>query len=252
MSLTLFILGNGRSGYLDHTIRSWKENLITEPEFQIIFDDSGDKDYIKYLNDRYGSAFRIVPVAEGSVGQQKALSFIFNYLKKIDTDFYLQLEEDWVLNRPLELSGITDVLSDNPNILQMRIPRTIWYTEKHYFDLMYGGHMSWQKEGKPGGLVERSDGYCSWFEKRSTSYFWSHNPNVFGKQILNYKYPESRGNIDHEQLFGLNLLKKSPKHVIGYWAQNLFDTYVTHIGYHDLELEEKINSLIRNAIEGYM
>lgn len=239
MRFTLFILGNGRAGYLDHTISSWEANLKTKPDYKVLFDDSGSKEYVDYLNKKYGNSFTIVPISDKAVGQQKALVFIFNYLKELNTDYYFQLEEDWILNRPLDIIPIMKVMSNNRNIIQMRLPRTIWYTKKHYFDLMYGSHMSWQHEGKGANFVKKSE----WFEKRGASYFWSHNPNLFPKKILDYTYPETKNGIDHEQLFGRELYKNKD-YVVGYWAKNFFDAYVAHIGIHDDALENKINSFV--------
>jgi hypothetical protein len=240
MSFSLFILGNGRAGYLDHTISSWEANLKTQPKYKILFDDSGNKDYVNYLNKKYGNRFTIVPINSEAVGQQKALVFIFNYLKELDTEYYLQLEEDWVLNRPLDVVQIMEAMRGHDNIIQMRLPRTVWYTQKHYFDLMYGSHMSWQQDGKGANFVQKSN----WFEKRGKSYFWTHNPNLFPKKILDYTYPETKGGIDHEQLFGLELYKNK-NYVVGYWAKNFFDAYVTHIGIHDDALENKVNAFIQ-------
>jgi len=239
MSLTLFILGNGRAGYLDHTISSWEANLQTKPDHKILFDDSGNKEYVNYLNKRYGNVYIIVPIDNVAVGQQKALVFIFNYLKELNTEYYIQLEEDWILNRPLDVIPIMEAMRNNKNMIQMRLPRTIWYTKKHYFDLMYGSHMSWQQEGKSASFTKKSD----WFEKRGKSYFWTHNPNIFPRKILDYTYPETRDGIDHEQLFGLKLYKNR-NHVVGYWAKNFFDAYVTHIGIHDDALENRINAFV--------
>jgi hypothetical protein len=227
-----FILGNGRKGYLERTIASWESNLIGDADHRIIFDDSGDAKYVDWLNKTFGNRFKVVPVGEKSLGQTAALGFIFKYIKELDVDYVLQLEEDWMLNRPLDILRIATVLRDNPNILQMRIPRVVWYAPYHLADLHHGSSLL-QYMNLPRTKTEfRANGQDSWYEWRGYSYFWSHNPNVFGKRILDESY-ESITEPNHEQHFGTLLLKKYPKGASGFWAKNPYDAYVNHIGIKD-------------------
>ena len=227
-----FILGNGRKGYLERTIASWESNLIGDVDHKIIFDDSGDAKYVDWLNKTFGDRFKVVPVGEKSLGQTAALGFIFKYIKELDVDYVLQLEEDWMLNRPLDISRIATVLRDNPNILQMRIPRVVWYAPYHLEDIYYGSGLL-HNVNLPGTKTKFcSNDQDSWYEWRGDFYFWTHNPNLFGKKILDESY-ESITNEYHEHSFGQLLLKKYPKGSSGFWARNPYDAYVNHIGIRD-------------------
>jgi hypothetical protein len=227
-----FILGNGRKGYLERTIASWESNLIGDVEHKIIFDDSGDAKYVKWLNKTFGDRFTIVPVAAKSVGQVAALGFIFQYIKQLDVDYVLQLEEDWMLNRPLDISRIATVLQENPNILQMRIPRVVWYAPYHVADLHYGSSLlQYFNHPRTKTFIRKND-KDSWYEWRGDFYFWSHNPSIFGKKILDETY-ESITEPNHEQSFGMFLLKKYPEGASGFWAKNPYDAYINHIGIKD-------------------
>jgi hypothetical protein len=80
----------------------------------------------------------------------------------------------------------------------------------------------------------------SWYEWRGDFYFWSHNPNVFPKSICEEQYEHSE---DHELEFGKYLLKKHPTTTVGFWAENPYDAYITHIGIRDEELLKQLPPL---------
>lgn len=229
----LFVLGNGRRAYLERTIASWEENLVEKPDYQIIFDDSGDSNYRQWLQDKYGDRFDIVYFDAHPVGQTKAVQSIFDYIRDLDVEYVLELEEDWLLFRELSLQPIFDVLKNYPDVVQMRIPRTIWYADYHRFDLDAGSLLLDYINNKNAEYEFMG----KWFNIRSDAYFFSHNPNVFRKDLINKSYNESG---DHEHSFGINLMNENPKATFGYWSSNPYDGYVTHIGIKDNNL---LNSL---------
>jgi hypothetical protein len=232
MSYCWFILGNGRKGYLERTIASWEANLKDQPKYKIIFDDSGNKEYLDWLNKTYGDRFDIVATGTSAVGQRAALDFIFNFIKHLDVDYILQVEEDWMLNRPLSISEIAEVLDLNPNILQMRIPRVVWYAPHNVLDINAGSILLHQINQPDSWALFKTDNKNSWYEWRGNFYFWTHNPNLFRKEVLSEEY----GSIteeSHEYFFGKRLMDKYPNASSGFWASNPYDAYITHIGIRD-------------------
>lgn len=232
MRFCWFVLGNGRRGYLERTIASWETNLVESPEYKIIFDDSGNASYIKWLNDTFGDRFTIVPISSKSLGQKAAIAFIFDYIKTLDVDYVLQVEEDWMLNRPLNLSNIGKALQLNPDIIQMRIPRVVWYAPYHVLDINAGSLLLHHMNIPGTETAVNSNDTNSWYEWRGEFYFWSHNPNVFNKKIL-YEDYRSITEKDHELSFGKHLMNKYPNAYSGFWAANPYDAYITHIGIRD-------------------
>jgi len=232
MDYGLFILGNGRRGYLERTIASWTHNLIDMPKHAIIFDDSGDQGYVRYLEKRYGRDFEIVPIPDNHIGHAGAIYYIFKYLKTKDVDYFLQIEEDWMLFRSLSIKEIISVLKNNPDVIQMRIPRSIWYNPEYYADLRDGSllrnHL--MREGVSWSQQER------WYKWRGPRYYWTHNPSVFHRDILDESYPQIPGHGKHELQFGNLLYKKYTNSSVGWWATNLYDAYITHIGFYDNKL----------------
>jgi hypothetical protein len=238
MDFCLFILGNGRKGYLERTVASWEANLIQEPKHKIIFDDSGDARYLRWLNDKYGDRFTIVPIGNRAMGQNQAIRFIFDYISNLDVDYVVEIEEDWMLNRPLDVNEIINVLEENPHIVQMRIPRVVWYAPYHVLDINAGSLLQ-HHMNIPGTTTKKME---KWYEWRGEFYFWSHNPSVFRKSICTTIY--NNGNAkDHELMFGKELLADQ-KSTAGFWATNPYDAYITHIGIRDDNLLKNMPSLV--------
>jgi hypothetical protein len=238
-SYCLFILGNGRGRYLERTIASWEANLVDEPKYRFIFDDSGNKEYVAWIEKRFGDKYTVVPIGERPMGQAVAMNKIFETLSKLDIDYILELEEDWMLFRPLDVNQVMDALDSDPNILQMRIPRTIWYSDYHKLDLDAGSILYHHIESD-GEYRQTDNGKNSWFEWRGEFYFWSHNPCVFSKSLLSEQYPGSNVK-DHEMAFGKNLIHKYPESSVGFWAENPYDGYVTHIGIRDGKMHDSLS-----------
>lgn len=233
----IFFLGNGRKGYLERTIASWEANLIDMPKHKIIFDDSNNDEYIVWLTNKYQDKFSIVPIKDNPYGHAGALRQIFNYLKDVDVEYFLYVEEDWMLFRPLQIKKIISTMAENKHILQMRIPRTIWYSDDHHIDLESGSILKHHLDLPRSKWSQKSD----WFEWRGKFYFWSHNPSVFDKRILNEAYPLDKTHGQHEYSFGINLLNKYKNGVSGFWAKNIYDAYITHIGIRNPEMLKQIS-----------
>jgi hypothetical protein len=231
MDYTWFILGNGRRGYLERTIASWEANLVSKPKNQYIFDDSGNEQHRDWLVRNYSDRFKIVFIDQAPAGHVTAMRKIFDTMRDLDTEYFLGIEEDWMLFRPLELEEIFDCLETNKNILQMRIPRTIWHSSYHKLDIDAGSILL-HHLNDPKNQISRQVNN-KWFEVRSNFYFWSHNPSVFNKKIFMEDYPKSNS---HEYDFGISLLKKYSDGVIGFWATNPYDAYITHIGFREEKL----------------
>lgn len=237
MSYCWFILGNGRGRYLERTVASWEANLHGEPDYKIIFDDSGNQEYREWLNNKFGDRFIIMPISETNVGHSEAINFIFKTLQQLKVDYALEVEEDWMLNRPLRVFEIIASMKKNKHITQMRIPRTIWYEYNgHTDDIEYGSLL---KQYSDIDTPTKSKG--KWYEFRTTRYFWSHNPSIFPVSICNVNYPHT--GIGSEYDFGISLLEENEDYTFGYWAKNLYDSYVTHIGYHDKFLRNGLPEL---------
>lgn len=238
-NFVVFFLGNGRKGYLERTIASWQANLKDRPQNQIIFDDSGNSQYFNSLKKKYGDDFDVIEITNNEMGHAGAMSFIFDYLKQTEADYFVQVEEDWMLFRELSVIEIIKVLDQNKHIAQMRLPRAVWYNPEYYKDIESGSLLKNHLDLPEAEWLQKD----KWFEWRGPRYFWTHNPSVFHKSILYNKYPQIKVHGQHENEFGKILLEQSPKLYSGFWARNIYDAYVLHIGFYDEKLKQRLNSI---------
>jgi hypothetical protein len=235
---TMFILTSKRQLFLKHTIDSWNSNLIFKPKYKIIFDDSNSDEYFNMLVKEYSNSFKIVKIPKNFSGESNANSFIFKYLKNFNSEYFLQVEEDWVLNRPLDIYKITKVFKKNINLVQMRIPRSPWFDENWHFDIMYGSNINYHLN-KENSKIKKHE---NWYECKNLDFFWSNNPNLFYKNMLIYEYPKISNNfINSEYEFGQILLSKNNNYFFGFWAENVYDNYVSHIGVKDKNILKNTN-----------
>jgi hypothetical protein len=120
---------------------------------------------------------------------------------------------------------------------KMDFQKTIWHSSYHRLDIDSGSLLMYHINDPRNEIFRFSK---EWFEVRSSFYFWSHNPSVFNKKILNEKYPDTKS---HEYDFGIGLLNKYPEGVIAFWASNPYEGYITHIGHRDVELLKTLPKL---------
>jgi hypothetical protein len=237
MDYAWYILGNGRRGYIERTIASWLANLSDKPKYSYIFDDSGDPEHVKWLLSNYGQDFTVVPISSEVAGQAIAVQKIFDTLRELDVDYFLGIEEDWMLFRPLDVQSVIYELCNNPHIIQMRVPRTVWHSEYHRLDLDAGSLLLHHLNDDKGQVAIKRD---HWYETRGHFYFWAHNPSVFHRRVLDNKYPNTPS---HEYDFGIQLLKLDSSATVGFWADNPYDGYITHIGFRDEQLLKSLPRL---------
>jgi hypothetical protein len=57
--------------------------------------------------------------------------------------------------------------------------------------------------------------------------------------MTKYKYPKEIAN--HENEFGLQLLSENKEYKIAYYASNLYDVYIGHIGYNQEQLIDRVS-----------
>lgn len=129
----------------------------------------------------------------------------------------------------------------------MRIPRVVWYAPYHVLDIN-AGSIILHNINIPETITKlNNNDIDSWYEWRGDFYFWSNNPNVFRKEMLDEPY-DSMTEDNHEFAFGKYLIKKYPSAYCGFWATNPYDAYVTHIGIRNKELLKKMPSHKSQAV----
>lgn len=132
-----------------------------------------------------------------------------------ETDFIFHLEDDFSLQRTVDLSAMIDVLQGQPRLQQLCLRRQPWNEE----EIAAGGII----ECHPEDFTDRDDGEHHWIEHRR---FFSTNPCLYRADLIKRGWPDAPYS---EGMFGVALLE-DPQAVCGFWGQRTDPPWVIHTG----------------------
>jgi hypothetical protein len=215
--IDLLITTNGRKEYIVPTIDSWKNFIDTNINNKIIIDDSGNQEYRDWLASTFPD-FQILELGEKNMG--------FSFLMKtwlvdldIKSEYFLLLEDDFLLLEELDTENILNILN-NEHLIELSLKRQAWSAE----------------EINAGGMIERifngtnfvqRDG---WFEHRE---FFTTNPSFINvERLRKYSKPIYKNSeLISEGEFGSRLFAANPE-LYASFLGNIFDKpKVEHIGH---------------------
>ncbi len=176
--VSVTITSCNRWNLLQSTINSFLE-LNTYPITQYILnEDSGDKEIVKKILDKYGDLFHVIR----SPTNQGLLKSVDNLYNLVDTKYVYHLEDDWIFeNNPNFIQETIDILEENPGI-----------------------HQVWVRQGIPEDWLEPQIDKNFRMVKQSHFGDWcgfSFNPS--GKRLSDYKTMFPNGYEFHNK-HGLN------------------------------------------------
>lgn len=209
--ICFLVMTDGRREYIERTIPSMLAHLHGPITRRVIHDDSGDGVYQAWLRDRFPT-FELITTPERA-GFGGAIRSAWEQVRHVDERFIFATEDDFVLDRRVELQDMMTALDTYPNLQQLALRRQPWNDE----------------ERAVGGVVELAP---SSYEEVDESFlqhrnFWTTNPSLFRSDVT-WKHPWPRGSRS-EGMFTANLLR-SPKVRFGYWGARDSGVWVTHIG----------------------
>jgi hypothetical protein len=137
-----------------------------------------------------------------------------------DVEFIFGLEDDFVFEQRVDLSGMACVLANHPEVVQVVLLRQPWNEEER----AAGGIM----QCHPDDFVEHVDAdlLLAWCEHRR---FFSTNPSLYRRSLIDEGWPD----VEHsEGVFTHQLLAKYPDSKFAFWGRKDDPPRVTHIGEH--------------------
>lgn len=219
---TWVITTDGRGEFLDQCIGTWEQASGTFCA-KVILDDSGDHAYRQSLVEKYGDEWEVVSVGETRMGYVAAMREIRSIGIRSDAKFIFHLEDDFQLNRPVNIDSITELLDSNRNIAQMALVRQPWYAN----EIVHGGVIQalieqgcrFQEKIK----IDKDKKVVRWLEHRAV---WTANPNVFSVEVARMDYPD----VPYSESAFMRQLNTNTALVCAYWGTLSDEPYVTHIG----------------------
>lgn len=217
--VAMMIITDGREGLLDQTWESWQNEMVGYVFYQFIVDDSADKEYNKYVKERYGPLVNAVHCHETRLGFGETIRDAWSHIPE-GIDYILHLEDDFTLNRVLYLDNWVDVLEKNPNVVQIVAYRQPWNAE----EIAAGGFIQLYRDQYRDAIYSGISGKYAVVEHRRN---FSTNPTVYPRWVSQIPWPESPYS---EGKFGFVLreLKPDPVYLIWGWSED--PPLVNHIG----------------------
>lgn len=205
-------LTNGRRDYLKRTIEAADRQLRGDIVRKVIWDDTGDPAYRAWLRTAFPGWY---PIGfDQHVGYRKTMAGLWRYLSKRPGKFFFLLEEDFVLERPVDLDEMVQVLIQQPHLVQLSLLRQACYPN----ELAAGGIV--QQWGEDRFTQVESNG-CAWLEHRC---YFTCNPMLARRELTLLPWPQVASS---EAAYGATL-KDDPKLRFGIWGRG--ETWCTHIG----------------------
>jgi hypothetical protein len=134
-----------------------------------------------------------------------------------ESRFTFWLEDDFLFMRPVPLTHMMNVLTENPHLAQLALLRQPWSPEEQ----KAGGIMQmW-----PDEYTEVTDGHSTWVEH---TLFYTTNPSLFrGELARNNPWPDGPA---CEGKFSEQLRASDPEIRFAFWGQKFEPHRVLHIG----------------------
>jgi hypothetical protein len=184
------VMTDGRMPLLGQAVPSLA-NLHGPITRRVIHDDSGDRTYRRQLH-TYFPDWEIIGAAErlGFAGAYRAArSWLAD---ETDEEFIFSTEDDFVIQRPLDLAPLCYVLNGNPGLLQLAAKRQ----PCNPLEEAAGGVI----EQRPAEYIGYGNGVTHWLEHRL---YWTTNPHLTHRDTLKAEWPNvpnSEGMFTHALL----------------------------------------------------
>lgn len=211
------LMANGRRSYLERTLpglfRLLEHELV---ERLIVHDDSGDRDFRRWLLEELDRGSRLVPelVTTDRAGYAGAMASAWEAAARTELPLVFWLEEDFVLE-DVPLEGMAELLEARPELAQVVLRRQPWYP----------------RERRAGGLLEVFPGSFVDVDVPvphvEHEVFFSVNPTLFRAELLARPWPGVKGS---EKVFGDELLRDQPHRRFAFWDSSSSPPAVEHIG----------------------
>lgn len=210
----LLVMTDGRRECIARTIPSALEMLKGTISFGVIHDDSGDRDYRRWLLREFPDfEVRSTPGRSGFGGAIRSAWSYFSTVPGLTYVFHL--EDDFTFNRPVDLNAMRRILNARPYLVQLALRRQPWNDEER----RAGGIV----EQHPDDYEQQVDGFDVWLEHRR---FFTTNPSLYRRSLLDVGWPDT---AQSEGMFTHKLLA-DPDARFGFWGSRTSGEWVHHIG----------------------
>lgn len=209
-TIALLVMTDGREEYIKQTIPSALSMLNGPITQRFMFDDSGDPQYREWLTKTFPT-FQLFYESK-RLGHAGAMQTIWKYIKKVETDYFFHLEDDFLFNEQVPLLEMVEVLENHPYLYEISLMRQPWWQ----FEIDAGGVIG----VAPDEFIQKE----KWIEHRR---YFSTNPCIYRKSLLDIGWPRCENS---ERVFCNKIIDNDPEAQFGVWGQKEDPPKVFHIG----------------------
>lgn len=220
MNVVLLVMTDGRGDCLDRTLASFDDMVSGPITYRVIHDDSGDPGYRSWLQSSF-PGFTVIGAGH-RVGFSAAYGNAWRHLAGREEHFVAAWEDDFTVDRPVDLTDLARLLDDRPHLAQVALRR-----QAVGHEIPHGGFM----EMYPDWYVDCADGDVSWVE---TTRNFTTNPSLYRRQLCETGWPDREHS---EGRYGFQLRERGLPWGIpgedvrfGFWGSKADSPRVRHIG----------------------
>lgn len=218
MSVLLLVMTDGRRNCIEQAIPHALTHLDGPLKRKVIHDDSGDAYYQSWLAEQFPDFEQIR--TPGRSGFGGAIRNAWDHLNRTAEDdqcrYVFHLEDDFVIERNVDLSAMAACLQVFPHLVQLALRRQPWNDEER----AAGGIV----ESHPNDYQDRRRGIdIRWLEHRR---FFTTNPSLYRRSLCWRGWPDG----DHSEGLFTHELLEDPDTRFGFWGARNSGEWVTHIG----------------------
>ena len=214
--VTLLVLTDGRGPYLERTLASFEQqiqdaHLVRD---RIIINDCLDPTYGEWIDRNYTFDRHIhsITTKRGFAGAIDAGWRTITQRGAHKQHYIFHLEDDFVFERPVNLSDLVEVMEQNRHLVQMAFRQQQPWNDQEIVEM-------WPKEYRDT-LDDRGR---TWLEHRL---FFTTNPCIYPVRTVLYRWPQEVGSA---AVFTARLLA-ADWHYSAFWGRRSDEPWVTRIG----------------------
>lgn len=210
MKPTVIVLSNRKNLYLPQALTSLARNLRGhEPPIRIV-DDSGDS---SWRWDLEIDGYTVMPTGDRPVGYAQAMRCVWELARTLGTDVFF-FEEDFTLDRPLDLADLRGILDQDATLTQVALQRQPWY----------------ENEKREGGVIAAIRVQGPTFEDRGSwirhNAGFTGNPSLIARQTFeDFTWPDPPWSEA-----GISRAMRERGKRFAYYGQEK-ELYITHHGH---------------------
>jgi hypothetical protein len=182
------LVSDGRKEYLEQALESFGRLMTPAPKGTIVVDDSQDAAFAEWLDATFKGPHDIVKHHPVKVGLCASMEWAWKNVPS-DCEYIQHLEEDFILEQPVNMDDIIYVLERNHWLCQIWLMRHPWYAKEVEAGGIYQHRAPQAWQVRSINNEDATPAYPLYWTEYNWGRFWTQNPCVYSKRVTTRGYP---------------------------------------------------------------